>query len=338
MKRASKCNKMKKFQDLPDELVLKILKYSKTKDLISCGQVSKRTRRISHDGTLWVSANLEKKVVKTELLEMILGKGCRILNLCDSTILGSLSSNMKSQLRVLNLSRPVQAGSSTDTIKILEELLSSSCSLQQLVMEGVFLTHKMVVGICKNGKTLQRLNLNFSDSPIFVDSSSYPFTIPHYLQDIIKWCQELKEVDLAYMNHTRGLKDDDIEFLVKNIPPNVEKLNLSGSKLMDYHVKMLLVRCNKIKVFSLEATWITDRSLKNIGQYLNPTLEELSLGGTFQHLSFYISLSGILALKSMPRLKILNVYNYEKNDKEIQNLRQHLPHLKIRLSYFHQGI
>ena len=317
---------MSKFQGLPDEVVLKILSYSETKDLISCGQVSKRTRRISHDGTLWVSANLEKKVVKIELLEMILGKGCRILNLCDSTILGSLSSNMKSQLRVLNLSRPVQAGSKTDTVKILEELLLSSCSLQHLVMEGVFLTHNMLVGICKNSKTLQRLNLNFSDSR------------PHYLQDVVKWCQELKEVDLAYVNHTGGFNNYNLEFLVKNIPPNVEKLNLSGSQLMDYHVKILLVRCNKIKVFSLEATWITVRSLKNIGQYLNLTLEELTLGGTLQHLSMYISLTGILALKSMQKLKILNVYNYEKNDKEIQNLRQHLPHLKIRISYFNQGM
>jgi hypothetical protein len=30
-----------------------------------------RTRKISHDGTLWMTANLERKIVKTELLEMI---------------------------------------------------------------------------------------------------------------------------------------------------------------------------------------------------------------------------------------------------------------------------
>ena len=256
---------MSKFQDLPDEVVLKILSYSETKDLISCGQVSKRTRRISHDGTLWVSANLEKKVVKTELLEMILGKGCRILNLCDSTILGSLSSNMKSQLRVLNLSRPVQAGSKTDTVKILEELLLSSCSLQHLVMEGVFLTHNMLVGICKNSKTLQRLNLNFSDSR------------PHYLQDVVKWCQELKEVDLAYVNDwDKGLTDNDLEYLAKNISPNVEKLNLNSSYIQDVvvdHVKILLRRCNKIKALSLKPLFLTDDSLINIRQRLHLPLK-----------------------------------------------------------------
>ena len=116
---------MKNFQDLPDELVLKILSYSETKELLICGQVSKRIRRISHDGTLWVSANLVKKIVKTELLEMILGKGCRILNLCHSSILGSLSSNLKSELRVLNLS-----WTCAENFKVLEELLLSSLSCE----------------------------------------------------------------------------------------------------------------------------------------------------------------------------------------------------------------
>ena len=96
---------MLNFQDVPDELVLKILGYSEIKDIIIYGQVSRRLRRISHDGTLWVTANLEKKIVKTELLEMILSKGCNILNISCSTIVGNLSSNIKSQLRVLDLSQ-----------------------------------------------------------------------------------------------------------------------------------------------------------------------------------------------------------------------------------------
>ena len=65
---------MPNFQDLPDELVLKVLSYTETKDVICCGQLSRRIRQISHDSTLWLTANLEKKIVKTELLEMILLK------------------------------------------------------------------------------------------------------------------------------------------------------------------------------------------------------------------------------------------------------------------------
>ena len=53
---------MLNFHDLPDEVIFKILSYPEAKDLISCGQVSKRIKRISRDNTLWETANLEKKL------------------------------------------------------------------------------------------------------------------------------------------------------------------------------------------------------------------------------------------------------------------------------------
>ena len=95
---------MSKFQDLPNELILKILSYSEIKALITCGQVSKRIRTISGDDSLWATVYPENKIMKTELLEMILGKGCMALKISNCTILGSLSSNIKSQLRILDLS------------------------------------------------------------------------------------------------------------------------------------------------------------------------------------------------------------------------------------------
>ena len=302
-------------QDLPDELLLKILSFSETKDLIGCGQVSKRIRRISHDSTLWVMANLEKKIVKTELLEMILRKGCRILNLSHSEIFGSLSLNeFKSQIRVLNLS---QISSSSEETFVLEELLSSCFSLQHLIMEGESITPQMASSVCKNGKTLQILNLNSS----YLDFiSSQPI---NYFQAIIKGCQELKEIDLGHVNETNGLTLEDLEFLVENISPDVEKLKLSSILIMNDHVEILLRRCNKIKVLSLEAT--TDDSLKNIRQCLNLTLEELSLG-----LDNDFSSTGILELRSMPKLKVLNLYLETDDGEEIQNIRKHLPHLVIQ--------
>ena len=78
------------FQDLPDEIILKVLSYSEPKDLISSGQVSKRLRKISRDNSLWQRVSLAWKIVKTEFLELILDKGCKSLNLSGTTILGSL--------------------------------------------------------------------------------------------------------------------------------------------------------------------------------------------------------------------------------------------------------
>ena len=160
-----------KFQDLPDELILKILSYLELKYLIKCGQISMRTRNISQDSSLWITVNLEWKIVKADFLEIILSRGCQTLNISNSTIVGSLSSNIKSQLRVLYLSQPEWGYPArewpanvyyVENVEVLEELLFSCCSLQRLEMEGLCLTPKMVLSICKNGKTLQVLNLNHS--------------------------------------------------------------------------------------------------------------------------------------------------------------------------------
>ena len=51
------------FQDLPDELILKLLSFSKPEDLITSGQVSKRLRKISYDNSLWQRVNVSEKIV-----------------------------------------------------------------------------------------------------------------------------------------------------------------------------------------------------------------------------------------------------------------------------------
>ena len=76
----------------------------------------------------------------------------------------------------------------------------------------------------------------------------------------------------------------------------------------------------------------------NIRKHLHLTLEELSLGPKddraatrpFGLVNMSIFFPSLLELKSMPRLKTLNLC-YNKDDYEgIQNLRQHLPHLMIK--------
>ena len=247
---------MLSFQDLPDELLLKILSYSETKDLISCSQISKRIRRITYDSTLWVTANLKKKIVKAELVEMILGKGCRILNLCHSTIVGSLSSNTKSKLSVLNLSNcDCECDENNDA---LEELLFLCCSLKHMVMEDLYITRKMAVSICKNGKTLQTLNLKGSYLEGLTCDPGY-----NYLLEIFKCCQELKEVDLSYNDDGYDITDENLESLAKAISPNLEKLNLCSSLVRGDHVKILLRRCNKIKSLSVGAIEYDEFSVTN---------------------------------------------------------------------------
>ena len=76
---------------------------------------------------------------------------------------------------------------------------------------------------------------------------------------------------------------------------------------------------------------MTDESMKYIRQYLNLTLEELSLVCSSDGRNHSISFTGLLELKSMTKLKVLNLNIYNKGDygEKIQSLTQHLTHVKI---------
>jgi hypothetical protein len=196
-------------------------------------------------------------------------------------------------------------------------------------MENICLTPTIAINICKNSKTLQKLNLNHSVVKKYtgrrVFGLPFGYSLPNtYLQEIFRCCQKLEEVYLGGGTKT-GLSYDDRKFLVKNISPNIEKLNLSSSYILNEDVNILFSRCNRIKALSLDARVINNGLLTNIKKHLSFTLEELSLSSRFERFSF----NSFLELKFMPRLKILNLYNGKENAKEIQNLREHLPHLKI---------
>ena len=74
--------KGKTFDHLPDEVQLKIVKFLEVKDIIRCAQVSKRTRRICRDGSIWKKVNLFRKVVPSEFIVMILENGCKHISIC----------------------------------------------------------------------------------------------------------------------------------------------------------------------------------------------------------------------------------------------------------------
>ena len=114
------------------------------------------------------------------------------------------------------------------------------------------------------------------------------------------------------------------------MPPNVEKLKLGNNLITDDEVKTLLSRCKKIKALNLHATHITDDSFTNIKQHLNLTLEELILRDEFISVNGFLGL--LRLLKSMPILKILNLHFENGDGEKIQNLRQHLSHLMIKVS------
>ena len=73
--------------DFPDEIILKVCASLDLKDLLNCGQVSKRFRRISHDEFLWQRIDLSRQNVSAAFIQFILDRGCKYLDLSNSRIL-----------------------------------------------------------------------------------------------------------------------------------------------------------------------------------------------------------------------------------------------------------
>ena len=66
-------------EDLPNEIILKILELVNIKDLFQCMAVNKRLRKIAHDQSLWNIMHLTGEaiadVLPAELLQQIFAKG-----------------------------------------------------------------------------------------------------------------------------------------------------------------------------------------------------------------------------------------------------------------------
>ena len=113
-------------EDLPDEVILRVFSNLKTKNLIQCGQVSKRIRTISCDISLWQLLDFSDMKLSTQLVKIILNRGCMDLDLNSAELNGNLYMEKTSQLRKLDLSY------CKTTQEVVENLLGSCHSLQKV--------------------------------------------------------------------------------------------------------------------------------------------------------------------------------------------------------------
>jgi hypothetical protein len=231
--------------NLPDEIILKVMRYLETRDVLRCGQVSNRIRAISRDELLWQKINLanstplgyyEKRPISyaTDFLEMILNNGCKYLNLHGTKLNGTLNLKTPNQLRYLDLS-----GART-TPKIVEEILDSCNSLEKLSVSHCYLNQNYINSICQNGQSLKVLDLQGCKG-----------LVPEFIKNIVKFCTELREFNFAVI----FLEEASFNFIINNITPKIEKIRLGDHYFLeDKHVKTLVTRCKKISALSLRST------------------------------------------------------------------------------------
>ena len=303
----------KTFDHLPDEVQLKIVKFLEIKYLICCAQVSKRIRRVCHDESIWKKVNLCEKNLPSGFIEMILGNGCKYLNLQSSQIVGSLNlSRNDYDVKYLNLSKCYADEG------VLEQLISSCQSLQKLSLSSLSLSSDAMKSC--NYQYLQTLYLNYFKG------------LDLELMRNILSSKTLTE--LSFRNHAIQYNSDWlVQYLVENVSTDVEKVSLGGlTCLTDKQVKTLVKRCKKIKELELFGSkHITDDSLTSIVQH-SDQMVKLDISST--NIGFEQGTNPLLKIQSMSKLKYFNCQHTERSYEEIENLRKLMPQIIINFGAF----
>ena len=136
--------------DFPDEIIFKVFSSLNLKDLLNCGQVSKRFRSISHDEFLWQRIDLSGKSVSAAFIQFILERGCKNLDLSNSRTL-----DLKSIQQVFNnCVQSTELNLVSANISIMEsisffESLAPRGEKLILVFKSIFSIQKIQMSISK---------------------------------------------------------------------------------------------------------------------------------------------------------------------------------------------
>ena len=287
--------------ELPDEVILKIVGFLDLKELLLCGQVSKRLRAIANDESLWLKLNMRGRFISYDFIEKVIGNGCQYLSLpdCDiiydtgNTNIVDFTGKSSFNLKYLNVSGhgQTETGGFNNTGV---ELLQNCCSLQKLSLASLYLDLKDIPYIWKSGQTLQVLDLGH----IWTDhyNETFKTEVTKLYQDLFSNCPHLTELYICDNN----LLDSQIQALVDNLTPTILKVSLTWqNNLQDEHVKKLVKRCDKITHLDFCHTLITNDSVYSIIEQLNTSLEGLNVFQT------HVDFATLLELRSMPALKTL---------------------------------
>ena len=287
-------------QDLPNEIIIKVLSYLDLRDLFSFGFLSTRTRAISRYKMLWQKLTIRNKILTTEFLKFMLRRGCKFLQLIHVQLKGSIHLRKTSGLQELSLDECQMKN------QVLEEFLGSCHSLKKLTLRGIDVsnvnTKNLKKFVLQNRKTLQVLDLRPTKR---LDLES--------IQIIIKNLNELKEFNLhSYRYYLLSwnrkkyfaedvLSEESINYIANNLTEKVEKLNLGYQRFVkDAHVMKLIPSCKRLTELNLRGTSISPNSLTCIIENLKHSLVMIRLCNT--NLNF----DELAELAAMPKLKVLN--------------------------------
>ena len=297
--------KRKSLEDLPDEILLKILGQVNIRDLIRCFFVNNKIREIAHDKSLWEKMNLRSNVdVPAELFSKLIEKGCEYLSTrFISGVEGTARFEKNSKLKYLGFEASKSTNGLTEfaaSCYDLEKLSVFFRDIDQSAFDQVF---KCII---QNNSTLKVLCL--------VDCQIMSY---ESMRLIVTFCQGLTDLNIR----KTPISQNTMNYFCSNLTIGIEKLDISCQPTFgDDQLKTLVNRCKTLTELAFGFTNVSDESVDTIIQNLSQTLTKLQVS------SDNFSFPNLLKIGSMPNLKILRVWDLPSNEKE--ELIKMLPHLK----------
>uniref|UniRef100_A0A3Q2V2Y7 S-phase kinase-associated protein 2 n=1 Tax=Haplochromis burtoni TaxID=8153 RepID=A0A3Q2V2Y7_HAPBU len=292
------------WDQLPDEVVLRIFFCLPLQDLVRISVVCKRWQRLAFDESLWHSVDLEGMTHTALALQQVLRTGIRRLR-CPRSFVEELHLTGRGSLQVVQM----DLSSSIIPTLALEDIICRCRLLECLSLEGLQLSDTIISCLAKNTR-LQELNL----------SGCSAFSAP-VLTRMLKSCSRIQQLNLSWCT----FDNNHIKSVVDNLSSRVTHLNLSGYResLTLNDVKVLVEKCPQIKTLDLsDSTLLTADCLPVLSQLKH--LLHLSLSRCY-----HIHLAALTDVGIMfPVLSQLDVFGLVQ-DSQLPSLKREMPHVSI---------
>ena len=197
--------------DFPDEILIKVFVSLDSKDLLNCGQVSKRFRRISHDQVLWQRIDLSGEIVSAAFIQLILDRGCKYLDISNSFIL---------------------------EVKSTQNIFNNCVELTELNLENTNISEEESLFLVQNlSSKLKKIKLGML----------YNLNPDEHIRILVKTCNQLQELHLRYY---RYITDIAITSVIEELKNTLETLDLYPCKKISQSQLLKIKEMPKLKNLS----------------------------------------------------------------------------------------
>ncbi|XP_046976194.1 S-phase kinase-associated protein 2-like [Vanessa cardui] len=295
------------FSMLPDELVLSVLRWLPKRALAHCALVCKRLYRLACDETLWQRLDLGNKTLAKDALGRILARKPVVVRLASSEIgAWSPAAPPPSRVQYLDLSM-----CSLDS-RTLEQALLACPALRKLSLESVALTAhaQRLLGRCAS---LETLNLTMAQG-----------LTAEGLSCVLQGCAGLQSLNVSWCN----LSEAALRVLVTQLPTKLQRLNVSGARLLtDDMVSALVARCPRL--LDLDVSDCSRLGVASLTSLLSLTrLEHLALSRCY-----LLPPHSLMQLSGMTSLQYLEVWGMLQSG-SLNTLRKALPAIQLNQFMF----